>query len=75
LREVAGTGSEQIQFPTRNQQIGSDCCSDFSAKPGDRLDVLARAVLLVADMAIPDHDRAAVLVRVVAAMSTTRNDF
>jgi hypothetical protein len=55
--------------------VGSDCCADFSAKPGDPLDVLARAVLLVADMAIPDHDRAAVLARVIAAMSTTRNDF
>jgi hypothetical protein len=31
--------------------------------------VLARAVLLVAGMAIPEHDRAAVLTRVVAAMS------
>ncbi len=37
--------------------------------PHGNTNVLARAVLLVAGMAIPEHDRAAVLTRVVAAMS------
>ena len=34
--------------------------------------MLARAVLLVAGLAIPEHDRAAVLARVVAFQSAER---
>jgi len=52
----------------------SGCDARYDALSSDRVEVLARTVLLVADMAIPDHDRAAVLARVVAAMSPTRND-
>ena len=36
------------------------------------MDLLARAVLLVAGMAIPEHDRAAVLARVVAFQRAER---
>lgn len=57
-----------MQSPAENQRLGSQCCAEFSANPSDRLDLLARAVLLVAGMAIPEHDRAAVLARVVTAV-------
>jgi hypothetical protein len=57
-----------------NQRLSSKGCADFSANPADRLELLARAVLLVAGLAIPEHDRAAVLARVVAAVPPTRKD-
>jgi hypothetical protein len=57
-----------MQSHSGNQQLGSECCADFSANPADHLDLLGRAVLLVAGLAIPEHDRAAVLARVVTAM-------
>jgi hypothetical protein len=69
---MAGVGSEQIRFPSRNQQVGFGCCADFSAKPADPLDVLARAVALVAGMSIPQADRETVLAKVVAALAPSR---
>ena len=69
---MAGVGSEQMLFSSGNQQVGSTCCADFSAKPADRLEVLARAVVLVAEMSIPQAEREAVLAKVVAALSPSR---
>ncbi len=69
---MAGVGSEQTSFSPEKQWVAPSCCANCSAFPDGSLDVLARAVLLVAGMAIPEHDRAAVLARVVAAMSSAR---
>jgi hypothetical protein len=44
------------------------CGAKCSADSDSEFDLLARAVLLVASLAIPEHDRAAVLARVVTAM-------
>jgi hypothetical protein len=41
------------------------CDAKCDAIPADRVDLLARAVLLVAGMAIPEAEREAVLRRVV----------
>jgi hypothetical protein len=71
---MAGGGREQPASRAGNLGIVSGCDARYDALSSDRVEVLARTVLLVADMAIPDHDRAAVLARVVAAMSPTRND-
>jgi len=57
-------------FPAGNQQVGSTCCADFSAKPADRLEVLARAVVLVAGMSIPQAEREAVLAEVIVALGS-----
>jgi integrase len=44
-------------------------CTDGCTENGDRLDVLARAVALVASLPLPDADRADVLDRVVASLT------
>jgi len=63
-----------MQSHSGNQRLSSKRCADFSANPADHLDMLARAALLVAGLAIPEHDRAAVLARVIAAVQPTRKD-
>lgn len=56
-----GIGSEQTAPSWGKQHIASRC----DAIPADRVDSLARAVLLMAGMAIPEAEREAVLRRVV----------
>jgi len=47
-REVAGAGTEQTRFHFGKQGVESGCDADCDAIPADRVDVLARAVVLVA---------------------------
>jgi hypothetical protein len=63
---VGSTGREQPGFLTGNPGVGSGCDAKCDAISTDRVELLARAVMLVAGMAIPDQIRAAVLARVVA---------
>jgi hypothetical protein len=64
--EVAGTGSQRTRFSS-GKRGDSDCCdAKCDAISPDQAELLARAVLLVAGMAISESDRAAVLARVVA---------
>jgi len=59
---MAGTGREQPASLAGNLGIPLSC----DAISADRIELLARAVTLVAGMAIPEQMRAAVLARVVA---------
>jgi len=66
---MAGTGTEQTRFPSGNQQVVSKCDAECDAILGDRVELLARAVVLVAGMSIPEAAREAVLARVVADLT------
>jgi len=58
-------GSEQTAASSGNRHIASQCDAKCDAIPADRVVLLARAVLLVAGMAIPEASREAVLQRVI----------
>ena len=63
---MAGTGTAHILLSAGEPGVAADCDAKCDARSENGIDLLARAVLLVAGMAIPEHDRAAVLTRVVA---------
>ena len=65
LREMAGVGREQSASCAGNPGFVPACDAKCDAIPADRVDLLARAVLLVAGMAIPEAAREAVLQRVI----------
>ena len=73
-RKVAGTGTEQTQFHSGNREVVSDCNAECDALSPYRIDVLTRAVILVAGMDLAEAERAAVLARVIADLTvpTTR---
>lgn len=58
-------GSEQTAPSTGKQHIATPCDAKCDAISTDRVNLLARAVLLVAGMAIPEAERQAVLRRVI----------
>jgi len=62
-------GSEQTAISTEKQSIASRCDAKCDAISADRIELLARAVLLVAGMAIPEPAREAVLARVTAELA------
>ena len=66
LRKVAGTGPEQTWFRSGKQGVESKCDAECDAISSDRIELLARAVVLVADMWIPEAAREAVLARLTA---------
>ena len=68
-RKVAGTGTEQARFHSGNQQVVSVCDAECDAISTDRIEVLARAVVLVAGMNIPEAAREAVLALVVDGLT------
>jgi hypothetical protein len=67
-REMAGTGTEQTRFRPGNLQVVSGCDAKCDAISADRIELLARAVVLVAGMKIPEAAREAVLTRVTAEL-------
>ena len=67
--EVAGTGTEQTRFHSGNVQAVSGCDAKCDAISADRIELLARAVVLVAGMRIPEAAREAVLARVTAELA------
>ena len=69
-RKVAGTGHEQPAFRAGKQGVAVSCDAKCDAISPDRVELLARAVILVASMAIPEAARQAVLARVIANLST-----
>ena len=70
LREkVAGTGTEQTRYHSGNREVASSCDAECDAISTDRIEVLARAVVLVAGMNIPEAAREAVLARVVDGLT------
>jgi hypothetical protein len=68
-REVAGTGTEQTRFHSRNRRVASGCDAKCDAISADRIELLACAVVLVAGMGIPKAAREAVLARVTAELT------
>jgi hypothetical protein len=67
---VGSTGLEQLAFHSGNQQVVSKCDAKCDAISPDRIELLARAVILVAGMSIPEAAREAVLARVTAELAT-----
>jgi hypothetical protein len=66
---MAGTGTEQTRFHSGNRRVASGCDAKCDAFSPDRIELLARAVVLVAGMRIPEAAREAVLARVTAELA------
>jgi len=66
---MAGTGTEQMRFRSGKQQVVSKCDAKCDAISADRVELLARAVVLVAGMRIPEAAWEAVLTRVTAELA------
>ena len=66
---MAGTGTEQTRFHSGNRRDASGCDAKCDAISADRIELLARAVVLVAGMRIPEAAREAVLARVTAELA------
>jgi len=74
---ATGVAAERGEWADAVRREWRRCCeaacdAQCDALSPDRVELLARAVLLVAGMAIPENDRAAVLARVVASLSPAR---
>jgi len=69
VKKVAGTGTEQPRFRSGKQGIASSCDAKCDAISANRIELLARAVILVAGMNIPGVAREAVLARVTAELA------
>jgi len=74
MKKVAGTGTEQTRFHSGNRRVASKCDAKCDAISADRIELPALAVVLVAGMNLAEAERAAVLARVVAELTsqTTR---
>jgi hypothetical protein len=74
VKKVAGTGTEQTRFYLGKQGVPSvcdaECDAECDAISADRIELLARAVGLVAGMKLTEAERAAVLVRVIADVTS-----
>jgi hypothetical protein len=68
---MAGTGTEQPRCHPGNQVGATGCDAECDAISADRIELLARAVMLVAGMNIPEVAREAVLARVTAELANT----
>ena len=66
VKKVAGTGTEQTRFHSRKQGVAISCDADCDAFSRNRIELLARAVVLVAGMGIPEATREAALARLTA---------
>jgi len=67
---VAGTGTEQTRFHFEKQGVVSKCDAECDASSADRIELLTRAVILVAGMNLAEVERAAVLARVIADLTS-----
>ena len=70
---MAGVGREQRASRAGNPGVCRGCDARYDALSPDRVELLARAVILVAGMAIPEAAREAVLARVVADLTANDN--
>ena len=61
---MAGTGSERKGFSSGKTEVADSCNAKCDAISPDRIEFLARAVALVAAMAIPETEREAVLAKI-----------
>jgi hypothetical protein len=71
---VAGTGTEQTRFHSGKPGVESKCDAKCDAISANRIELLTRAVILVAGMNLAEAERTAVLARVIADLTrpTTR---
>jgi hypothetical protein len=69
LSEMVRTGTEQTRCRSGIQGVASSCDAKCDAISADRIELLARAVVLVAGMSIPEAAREAVLARVTAELA------
>jgi len=67
---MAGTGSEQTRFRSGEQGVASACDAKCDAISANRIELLTRAVILVAGMNLAEAERAAVLARVIADLTS-----
>jgi len=67
---MAGVGREQPASRAGKQGGAVSCDAEYDAISPDCVELLARAVILVAGMTIPEAVRQAVLPRVIANLST-----
>jgi hypothetical protein len=67
---MAGTGTEQTRFHSGNRRVASGCDAKWDAISADPIELLARAVVLVAGMKLPESAREAVLARLTADRSS-----
>ncbi len=58
-----------MRFRSGKQQVVSKCDAKCDAISPDRIELLARAVVLVAGMNLAEAERAAVLARVIADLT------
>jgi len=74
VKKVVGTGTEQTRFRLGKQGVASVCDAECDAISPGRIELLTRAVILVAGMNLANAERASVLARVIAdlASPTTR---
>ena len=63
--------AKQTRFHLGKQGVASVCDAQCDAFSPDRIDVLTRAVILVAGMNLAEAERAAVLARVIADLTST----
>jgi hypothetical protein len=68
VKKVAGTGTEKTRFHSGKPGVAIPCDAQCDALSPDRIELLARAVVLVAGMRIPEAAREAVLARVTAEL-------
>jgi hypothetical protein len=68
---MAGTGTELTRCHLGNQGGASGCDAECDGSSADRIVLLARAVVLVAGMSVPEAAREAVLARVTAELANT----
>ena len=71
VTSVAGTGSEQTRCHSGKQGVASNCDAKCDAFSCNRIELLTRAVVLVAGMNVAEAERAAVLARVVADLTSS----
>ena len=71
---VGSTGLEQPAFRAGNTAVAISCDAKCDAISANRIELLTRAVILVAGMNLAEAERAAVLARVIADLTspTTR---
>ena len=68
---MAGTGTEQTRFHSGKQGVESSCDAECDAISGDRIELPAQAVALIAGMGISEDERMAVRARLTAATAST----
>ena len=68
--EVGSTGLEQPAFRAGNTAVVISCDAKCDAISANRIELLTRAVILVAGMNLAEAERAAVLARVIADLTS-----